>query len=293
MNFIQKKHKYISYYLSEQTHSKKEFSLIFFHGFMGRASDWFQLIPLINNNYLENCKICAFDIPGHGDSHIGSLTLSHNDITQILCECILHENLSNPVLIGYSLGGRIALQIVQHIKNIIGLFLESCSFGISDPQERKDRLSKDKQLLSTITSKISNYNPQKNSDESISIEFKNFLLKWYSQPLFTGIKESIEYDKLILKLLENDVIELQKSLDILSIGNFEPLWDKIKNYKTPIYYICGEKDVKYSQEGKTLQQYNNTTVRVIDGCSHNIHFQNSSQFITELNTFLKFILNKM
>lgn len=119
--------------------------LVFLHGFLGAPADWDPVISHLPYPCL------ALDLPYQSPLHI--------DIPRF------H-------LIGYSLGGRIALAYAaQHPHQIASLTLISTHFGLNTQAEKQQRLLQDTQWAALLES-----------------DWDTFIKKWYDQPIFHGFR---------------------------------------------------------------------------------------------------------
>ncbi len=87
--------------------------LLAFHGFGNHASDFETLEPALGKRY----KIISFNLPYHGtsriDDHILRRTIS-KDVLKELFQLFLHQHrVEKFSLMGYSLGGKIVLQLTE------------------------------------------------------------------------------------------------------------------------------------------------------------------------------------
>lgn len=123
--------------------------LVFFHGFLGTASDWQAVC-----SHLPPSHCIGFDLPGHGGSPF---------ITDFKIEIPLFH------LIGYSMGGRIALHYAKkHPEQIASLTLLSTHPGLEQNEEKQKRLEKDEEWARKLQ----------------TLPIHTFLKLWYAQPLF-------------------------------------------------------------------------------------------------------------
>ncbi|MDT9196458.1 MAG: 2-succinyl-6-hydroxy-2,4-cyclohexadiene-1-carboxylate synthase, partial [Limnospira sp. PMC 1245.20] len=65
------------------------------------------------------------------------------------------------------------------------------------------------------------------ADQLQNILFDEFLNWCYSLPIFTSLKNSPIFDKIIGDRLQNNPNQLSKILMISGTGNQPPLWDKL------------------------------------------------------------------
>lgn len=131
--------------------------IVFLHGFLGRSEDW---VPLCS--YLPPCPCIGFDLPGHGDSPFDPEFLI--DIPEFY-------------LVGYSLGGRIALQKFRH--RALELILLSVHPGLKTQEEKIARLKNDQMW----------------ADLLLQLPIDEFLKRWYDQSIFKPYKPDFQTRK--------------------------------------------------------------------------------------------------
>jgi len=99
-------------------------TLLAFHGF-GRTGEDFQIFE---RGLGERFTIYAFDLPYHGEAGIHSQqknpSFTKEDLKELLLKCCEEKNISRFSVMGYSLGGKIALGCVEVLpEKIDGLYL--------------------------------------------------------------------------------------------------------------------------------------------------------------------------
>lgn len=235
--------------------------LVLLHGFLGSAEDWTMFIPQLTNFYCA-----AVDMPGHGKAILDQFP----DITSFtdVGDLIVKQLQQHPFfLLGYSMGGRIALDITRRYSSQVKkLICVSGSPGIEDENLASIRYEKDKKLL-------------------VNCDKKVFLQKWYKQNLFCGITEDAKYTQLFTRRLQGNFIEMQKGLDIMSVGKQPNMWPWLKNNQKSILYICGRMDVKYLGIAQRLQQQTSVEISIFEKCSHMPHFQKPEIFTQLVNKY--------
>ncbi len=88
---------------------KGDVSLVFLHYFGGSSRTWSDVIEELNGEF----RCIAIDIHGFGDSHSISNGLSVDDNAQSVADVITTLQLKKYVLIGHSMGGKIALSLAS------------------------------------------------------------------------------------------------------------------------------------------------------------------------------------
>ncbi len=132
-------------------------------------------------------------------------------------------------LVGYSLGGRLALQAALLApERISSLVLVSSSAGIEDPDERRGRLQADQALAGEI--------------EAGGVE--PFADRWLSGALFVDDPPEVNAAAR-QQILANDPQALAVALRQLSSGAMEPLWDRLPELPMPVTLIAGALDQRY------------------------------------------------
>lgn len=106
--------------------------LVFLHGFSGDCHEWQE----VGEAFADYSRLYV-DLPGHG----GSATISvdgFDDVTGLLCKTLVSYNILNFWLVGYSLGGRVAMMAAcQELAGLCGVeFYSNLGLVITDEQHR-------------------------------------------------------------------------------------------------------------------------------------------------------------
>jgi 2-succinyl-6-hydroxy-2,4-cyclohexadiene-1-carboxylate synthase len=245
--------------------------ILFLHGFMGDSNDFNEIISMIREQF---CCL-AIDLPGHGKTRINGgdecYTMSHTALA--LINLLDNLKIEKCFLAGYSMGGRLALYLIIHFPSRFEkVILESTSPGLKTAQERTQRLQIDWQRTRELETN----------------DFKDFLLNWYKQPLFKTLQTHPSFDKLIERRLQNNPLEISKSLRQMGIGNQPSLWEKLADNKVPLRLLAGEYDDKFkciNAEMAPLCQV--SKLIIIPKTGHNIHFENPKAYIENLSKFFR------
>ncbi|MEG4071436.1 2-succinyl-6-hydroxy-2,4-cyclohexadiene-1-carboxylate synthase [Microcoleus sp. Pol14C2] len=251
------------------TGNKNQPTLLFLHGFTGSSQDFSRMIPLLSNSY---CCL-AVDLPGHGKTQVNGdescYTMSNT--AQALIELLDDLQIDKCLLLGYSMGGRLALYMTLHFpERFEKVVLESASPGLKTQKERSHRLEADLQLAQ----KLENSN------------IKDFLFNWYDRPLFNSLKNSPNFDKLIETRLANNPLELAKSLRNMGTGNQPSLWEKLAQNNIPLLLLAGEYDDKFITINTEIAKLCPAAIReIVPKAGHNIHFENIDNFVTVVREF--------
>ena len=80
---------------------------------------WGQNIKMMDplgKNLSDNFKVTILDLPGFGSSEIPSFAYTINDYTEFLHEFLESLEINDPILVGHSFGGRIAINYASMYK---------------------------------------------------------------------------------------------------------------------------------------------------------------------------------
>ncbi|MEG4251211.1 2-succinyl-6-hydroxy-2,4-cyclohexadiene-1-carboxylate synthase [Microcoleus sp. Pol10D4] len=251
------------------TGNKNQPTLLFLHGFTGSSQDFSSVIPLLSNSY---CCL-AVDLPGHGKTEVNNDESCYNmsNTAQALIELLDNLQIDKCLLLGYSMGGRLALYMTLHFpERFEKVVLESASPGLKTEKERSHRRQADLQLAQ----KLENSN------------IKDFLLNWYDRPLFKSLKNSPNFDKLIESRLANNPLELAKSLRNMGTGNQPSLWGKLAQNQIPLLLLAGEYDNKFTTINTEIASLCPAALlEIVPKAGHNIHFENIDKFGSVVRQF--------
>lgn len=246
--------------------------VVFLHGFMGAGADW---LPIAEN--YANRSFCLMpDLPGHGRNiHLPlAQPLDFESVANELNLFLEHLNLNRVSLVGYSLGGRIALYAALKLpQKIRALVLESCHAGIVDEQARRERAEADDRQAETV----------------LTHGLETFVERWYEMDLFRTLQSQ---PRLLAEIKEkrkkNDPRWVAKIIAALSPGQQPPLWAKLGALPMPVLLIAGELDSKYTElAAKMSQQIPDARLEIIPGVGHNVHLENPKQFGKVVSVFLQ------
>lgn len=238
--------------------------VVFLHGFTGSTHTWDEVISNLPNTF----DVISIDLLGHGETSKPLNSIRYAVEEQIVDLHALFEKLQwiNFTLVGYSMGGRLALAYASHYP-VKRLILESSSPGLSDKEERSNRKRSDEQL----------------ADRILNDGLKSFVDFWESIPLFKSQQKlSQEKQKQIrLERLAGSEIGLANSLRGFSTGVQPSYWNKLEEINTPTFLVTGELDEKFCKLAKKMKKYfPNVSHKEIREVGHAIHVENPELFAT-------------
>lgn len=184
--------------------------LIFLHGFLGAQEDWQEVI-----SYLPDFRC---------------LTLSYPFIIP-----------SDGILVGYSMGGRIAFNY-PHPKILI-----SSHLGFTTKEEKDERRAWENRWLHRLKTE----------------PFFKFLKAWYDQPLFSSLKALPQFPAIFNRRLQGTQKE--------ALHQFQSNLLSDQPYQIPshVHFLCGTEDTKYVNLYKKLR----LNPLLVQGSCHACHLE--------------------
>lgn len=257
--------------LHEDAQERRQ-TLVLLHGFTGSASSWNDLLPLLRT---PGRTLIALDMPGHGQSDApvdpARYTIEHceNDIIAVLekLEVRPHE----AVLLGYSMGGRIALY-TAFSAFFRALILESASPGLADPVEREQRRRSDTILAERI--------------ERTGVEA--FIDEWEKLPLFASQHNLpvTRRNALRAQRLNNRANGLANSLRGVGTGVQPALHERLNTLTLPVLLLAGELDSKFCALARYMAEHLPLArLHIVPEAGHTIHLEQPELFAELVHAF--------
>ncbi|WP_341525985.1 2-succinyl-6-hydroxy-2,4-cyclohexadiene-1-carboxylate synthase [Nostoc sp. UHCC 0302] len=248
--------------------------ILFLHGFMGDIGEFNEAIKSLSDEF----SYLTLDLPGHGKTQVLGEDEYYTMANTAHALINLLDELKIPkcLLVGYSMGGRLALYLTLHFsERFHKVVLESASPGLATEVERLERIKRDTQIGRKLIRSIDKTN------------FARFLANWYTQPIFGSIKNHPEYNQMVESRLQNNPLELDKSLRFMGTGCQPSLWEKLQYNKVPLLLLAGEYDEKFIAINiEMAKRCELAKLEIISNAGHNIHFENTFAFVKSIKSFL-------
>lgn len=225
---------------------KLEYAIHALHGFMGQPLDWSRF------SFSKGCTFYPYQLLT--DFPIVPLT----EWAELFNQKIGLKTFDN-ILLGYSLGGRLALHAVINKPQIWkAVILLSTHPGLKMEEERKARLAADQQWARRF---------EKDSWEQLMND-------WNAQDVF---KTDTPTER---KEMNYDRQSLSNALNIWSLGRQADLRLQIASLKIPILWIVGENDRKYLSLGHELTfRHPQSKLCVVSESGHRLQSSKLENFI--------------
>ncbi|MBD3615546.1 MAG: 2-succinyl-6-hydroxy-2,4-cyclohexadiene-1-carboxylate synthase [Gracilimonas sp.] len=258
----------ISYHL--KIHQEKETLpyLVLMHGFMGSGKSFAHLTPALKTF----CNPITIDLLGHGDTDGAELHYRFSAKEQVAdLTKLISEQLRIPLfLYGYSMGGRLALQLALHRPDLYkGLILESSTFGIEGETEQQARQALDARRSDAILG-----------------NFEGFLEDWEKMPLFTSstakkelLKQAAEIQK------QQNPFWLANSLQGFGTGTMPCIRHRLPDISIPVHLIAGEKDTKFVHLNRQMEkELPDAKLHIVKKAGHRVYLDKPENIVSIINS---------
>jgi len=232
--------------------------LVFVHGFTQTRHSWDPLAASLRDRY----ESVTVDAPGHGQS--GELRLD-----LVAAAATLAETAGRASVIGYSMGGRLALHLALAQPDVVQrLVLVSTTAGLDAWADREQR---------------------RLSDEQLAIEIERdgvaaFVERWLALPLFAGLPRAAAQ---VDQRLTNTAAGLSSSLRLAGTGAQASLWSRVGELRMPVLVVVGAGDTKFVAIGERLHGLiAGSELIEINGAGHTVHLEAPEAFESVLRDWL-------
>lgn len=294
--------------INNQNGDIQDKTVLFLHGFLGTSNDW---LPIMQSLSIS-ARCISIDLPGHGKTHVQqnptiqnngnaqSIAFAIDDqgimedqnfsievLAKVLCGLICQITHEKVVLVGYSMGARVALYMaLKFNKQIAAAALISGSPGLQDPFLRMSRSEQDDALAESL----------------LSGGLHSFVEMWYKREMWESLRSHPYFKKIRQGRIQHDNIkELAKALISLSIGRQPSLWHELSGCERPLLVIAGKKDSKFKKiaqqmynckvdqpkhEKKRTDHMEQITMLEVDDSGHAVHIENPLPVINAIRKFV-------
>lgn len=232
--------------------------LVALHGFLGTKDDWADLAAR-----LPHRRIVALDLPGHGEATgLPEDAYGFDAAVGAVAATLDALELGRFDLLGYSMGGRLALALaLSQPVDINVLILESSSPGLETDAERAERRALDAERA-----------------DALRADLPGFLRRWYAMPLFATLPAA-EREALMRSRSTQNPDELARGLVGTSTGAMPSLWPHLHALDIPVRIVVGALDAKFVALARRMAAaLPRPSVQLVDGAGHNVHVEHPERF---------------
>ncbi len=245
-------------------------AILFLHGFLGKGSDWLPIAKRLGGRY----RSIFVDLPGHGKASFrGDIEPASffERTVEALAAGVRELGAAPCTIVGYSMGGRIALCLaLRHPELFTNAVIISSSPGLETETERRQRQEHDDRLAA-----------------GIEADPEGFLERWYRMPLFETFAASPGFAERFEERKIADPRSTATALRLLGTGVQPPLWNELAANRLPILFCTGEKDAKFVAIGNQMVNLcPESTLEIFPGCGHTLHVEKPDCFVGRLTVFI-------
>ena len=204
-------------------------TVVALHGFTGTSLDWSEVYHHLPRAW----GLLAPDLPGHGRSALPvDRPFGLDETLDALSSAAAAATGGPRILVGYSLGGRLALSWVTRPAHGFHAFVTvGASPGLSSAAERDARGAADTELAARI----------------VHLGTRAFLDEWNGGPLFDGLRRVAPTlrRRVLAHRREAAPAGLAAALVGLSLGAMPPVHDALVRVTVPALLTAGALDARY------------------------------------------------
>lgn len=232
------------------------------HGNLGTVEDW-----RLGHGFDFDGQVVGIDLWDRANNDCG-LTGSAFD------HCLADPIREKSLLLGYSLGGRLALHALGACPDCwSGAVIVSAHTGLANEEEKRQRRVKD----------------QSWAQRARNDDWLEFLNAWNEQPIFSGPPTASVLQRQLG--LEPRREQIARGFEIWSLGDQDDLAPSLANCPVPVLWITGANDEKFSDiAAGMVGVMSNARHVAIENCGHRVLDAAPAALVNAIGDFQKRIL---
>ncbi len=246
--------------------------LVALHGFTGNGNDFAPLTQA-----LPEWRWRTPDLPGHAPD-FSAPSAPGDDCTEAASlrylDALISEKSTPGVLLGYSLGGRLALRYaLSRPGRLAALILIGTSPGLLDEDERRRRRAEDELL----------------AQEILERGVQAFLDEWQQRPLIASQMRLPEAWRQAMNKGRGRLRAAGLAASLRGFGQavVEPVWNQLGELQLPVLICAGAEDEKYCMLAKKIAaSCPAAELLIVPMAGHMAHLENLPAFAAGLRAFL-------
>jgi len=239
----------------------KGMPIVLIHGFLGSSEMWRPQIDFFKNFF----RVITPDIPGFGKSNKAKSHKNIQSIAQFLLDSLKEKKINKFCLLGHSMGGMIAQEMVKmHASKILKLILYSTG-PIGEMPGRFETIEQSRENLKKI---------------GLESTIKRIAKTWFVK------EENAKYFNLCIQVgKKSALVAAHNALIAFQKWNGA---DNLQNIKNETLIVWGEKDKSYNLKQIQILKKNikNSKLIIFKDCAHNVHLEKPDKFNQTVKSFL-------
>lgn len=239
--------------------------IVAFHGFMGSGADFNPLAERLGVEFE------APDLIGHGTNHSRN-PIDYNSNVQV--EHWIQRIPKGSILLGYSMGGRLALQLAtRYPTHFSGLIVIGGTPGLRECDERTKRVQWD-----------ASQGHRLRQDGMV-----RFVEYWQELPIIStqaNIPKAIR-NPMIERRLQQDPAMLALSMQHFGTGTMPNCWGELEHLTMPTLLMVGEHDPKYQRIANEMMRFlPSAQLSIVPNAGHCAYLENIDWSVHEIQSFI-------
>ena len=236
--------------------------LVLVHGFLGSSEMWGPQIKFFKDNF----RVIVPALPGFGKSNNIDSCNSIECMARAILRLLDKKKIKNFNLLGHSMGG----MIVQEITKIAGeKILKLICYGTGPKGNIPGRFEAIDQSRKKLKM------------DGLEVTANRIAKTWFVK------EEKAKYFYLCDEAGKQTSIEATDN-GLIAMKNWDGV-ENLRNIKNETLIVWGNQDKAYNfNQVETLKNHiPNSDLKIIDGCSHNVHLEKPDEFNIIVEDFLK------
>lgn len=228
--------------------------LVLVHGFTGAPASW----DAVRRSLDEDIPVLAPALLGHDGTAGPPAIHAFDDEVDRLAAAVREAGSRGAHLVGYSLGGRVALGLlVRHHGLFAGATLIGTHPGLADPAARADRAARDAQWARLLERE----------------GLPTFVAAWEALPLFAtqaALDPAVLARQRALRMA-HDSAGLARALRVLGLAVMPDYRPRLAGLDLPVTLVAGEADAKFrALAGEMRERIPGARLEIATGAGHNV-----------------------
>ena len=251
--------------LFSKKYGKKGQDLIIIHGLFGMSDNW----NTLGKRFAKYCKVHLIDLRNHGRS-----PHSEEFNYDVMCEDILEymddNNIKDPVILGHSLGGKVAMKCAFTHPNKIEKLI------VADISPRRYNTDFVQNLLQTLYRlPLDNFQKREEIDDILSEIYTNRAMRLFlMKNLYRNNQKEFEW-RFNIDVLLDKVSNIQEA-------------DFVKGVCTiPTHFLKGGNSNYITDEDEVIieKHFSDYSIATLDEAGHWLHAEHPERFYNEVMGF--------
>ncbi len=241
--------------------------MIIIHGLFGMSDNW----NTLGKRFAKNYNVHLIDLRNHGRSPHSDI-FDYNTISRDILEYIDDNRLSNSIILGHSLGGKVAMKIAFDHTNYISKLI------VVDISPREYDINFHVDLLNHITKiDLSNFIKRSEVDKSLSVYIKESTIRFFLMKNLYRDEQNKFCWRFNIKVLMKELEKIKCAEFLKGLNSIETLF--LKGGRSN-YITCNDEKLIFSH-------FTNVKIREIENTGHWLHAENPDLFYKKVMNFIE------